>query len=66
MKFFEIIQYLELMHLKPYNPSKTTCQTLKRIDETYITEHFSNFIAGLCFDIQLNDKTMLVFIVIYH
>lgn len=49
------------MHLKPYNPLKTTCQALKNTNG-----HSSNFVGGLCFDIQSNDKTMLVFVRLYY
>jgi hypothetical protein len=54
------------MRLKPYNLSQTTCRALKRIDGTYTNGYFSSFVGGLCFDIRSNDKTMLVFNVIYH
>lgn len=54
------------MCLKPYNPSKTACQAMKRTDGTYTNGHFSNFVGGLCFDIQSNDKTMLVFNLVYR
>ncbi|CAF0938689.1 unnamed protein product [Rotaria sordida] len=52
------VKYLDLMRLKPYHLSETTCQILKTNDETNINGYFSNFVGGLCFDIRLNDKTI--------
>jgi hypothetical protein len=62
----EITKYLDFMRLKPYNPSQTKCQPLKKNDGTYTNGHFSSFVSGLCFDIRSNDKTMLVSSRLYY
>ena len=48
------------MHLKSFNPSKTSCQALLGNPG-----QFSNLVDGLCFDIRSNDRTTFVIILLF-